>query len=106
LPRGGKRQNAGRPKVERKQVIADGAHVIWLLEQLNRPAKASDSYEVQQWRVLTEAKDVNVRGMNRRNLYDRVYGKPVQPVAHGGEVEHFHSLSDKLKKARERSSNR
>jgi hypothetical protein len=104
VPRGGKRANAGRPKLKRKQVIADGAHLAWLLEQLNRPAQAKDPYEVQEWRKLFEAADLNIRGINRRNFYDRVYGKPVQPMEHGGEVEHVHSLSEKLKKARERSS--
>jgi hypothetical protein len=83
--RGGRRPGAGRKKRQPlpQTSTASRGHLAWLLEQLNRPAKASDSFEVQEWRKLTEAADVNCRGQNRRYLTDHVYGKPVQMIAHG-----------------------
>lgn len=53
-----------------------------LLEALNRPRHENDSYEIQQWRKLTEARDINIRGLYRWRLFEHSEGRSIQTVNH------------------------
>jgi len=51
-----------------------------LLEALNRAAAPADSFEVAQWRLLSEAQDLRIRLDVRKYLYDKRDGKAAQPI--------------------------
>lgn len=82
---GGKRPGAGRKPAPAIPPLADKASAARILEALNRPEKADDSYEVQQWRELSEAKDLRIRLDVRKHLYDKRDGKATQPVEVAGK---------------------
>jgi hypothetical protein len=63
--------------------VADKGAAARILEALNRPEGPKDSYEIQQWRLLSEANDIRVRFDVRKYLYDKRDGKAVQPVDFG-----------------------
>jgi len=86
--RGGARAGAGRKPGVKLPSVADRAAAGRILEALNQPAKASEAYEIAQWRLLTEAQDVRVRLDARKYLYDKRDGKATQPIDHGGQMEH------------------
>jgi hypothetical protein len=84
MARGGKREGAGRKPGVAVPPVADKECAARLLEALNRPAdKLKDSYEVEQWRLLSEASDIRVRLDVRKYLYDKRDGKAVQPMDFG-----------------------
>lgn len=91
MPRGGKRDGAGRkphPELPAMPVgehpgpttAADRSCAARLLEALNREASPEDSYEIKEWRKITEAVDVRVRFDARKYLYDKRDGKAIQPI--------------------------
>ena len=88
MPRGGKREGAGRKPGVKLPEVADRAAAGRILEALNQPAKEKEPYEIAQWRLLTEAQDIRVRLDARKYLYDKRDGKATQPIDHGGQMEH------------------
>lgn len=88
MPRGGKREGAGRKPGVVLPPVADKTAAGRLLEALNREKKADDSYEVKQWRLLSEAQDLRLRLDVRKFLYDKRDGKATQPIDHGGTLDH------------------
>jgi hypothetical protein len=87
MARGGARPGAGRRPGVNLPKAADKEAAARILKELNREPKADDSYEVQQWRLLSEAKDLRIRLDARKYLYDKRDGKATQPIDHGGSVE-------------------
>lgn len=82
MARGGARSGAGRKPGVKLPGVADRDAAGRLLEALNRPekkGKTGDSYEIQQWRALTEAAELSIRLKARIYLYDKRDGKAVQP---------------------------
>jgi hypothetical protein len=80
---GGARPNSGpRPGVRLPHVV-DKGWASTLLAALNRKASKKDSYEIQHWRMLTEAEDLGTRFRALTYLYDQAHGKATQPVDHG-----------------------
>lgn len=95
MAKGGRRPGAGRPP---KVAVPDSGKpgpvspqdrdcAKRLLEALNRPARtapdkdgAADSFEVAQWRLLSEAQDLRIRLDVRKYLYDKRDGKAAQPI--------------------------
>ncbi len=78
---GGTRDGSGRkPKIEPPTASHGRDWARMVLEQLDRPAKPEDSYDIQQWRLLTEAKDLRIRLDARKILIAYLFGKPVQPI--------------------------
>ncbi len=78
---GGARSGSGRKAAVEPPTASHGRD--WareLLEKLNAPAEAKESYELQQWRVLTEAQDLRIRLDARKILAAYLFGKPVQPI--------------------------
>lgn len=51
-----------------------------LLVVLNQEESKGESYEIQQWRILMEAKDLRIRLDARKYLYDKRDGKATQPI--------------------------
>ena len=86
--RGGKREGAGRPKGQSLPGCADKEAAGRILEALNRPEGKDDSYEVKEWRKLSEAQDLRIRMDARKYLYDKRDGKATQPIDHGGTLDH------------------
>lgn len=95
MAKGGKRPGAGRPpKAALPEAPKPGPVTQQdrecakrLLEALNRPEKLTpddkgpaDSYEVVQWRLLSEAQDLRIRLDVRKYLYDKRDGKAAQPI--------------------------
>jgi hypothetical protein len=99
--RGGKRDGAGRKPGVVLPKAADKEAAGRILEALNREAESRDSYEVRQWRMLTEAQDLRVRLDARKYLYDKRDGKATQPIDHGGSME-THIIFDTPGPKRER----
>lgn len=84
MARGGKRLGAGRKAGVELPAVADREAAGRILEDLNRLGDAKDSYEVQQWRLLSEAQDLRIRLDARKYLYDKRDGKATQPVEVAG----------------------
>lgn len=87
MPRGGKRPNSGPkrkliPQSDVPQVPASKTESQLLLEALDRPAQANDSYKVQQWRQLTEAQDLTVRERSRWKLFEHAHNRAMSTVNH------------------------
>jgi hypothetical protein len=87
MAKGGRREGAGRKPGVVLPKTADKESAGRLLKALNVPATAGESYEEQQWRLLTEAQDLRIRLDARKYLYDKRDGKATQPIDHGGSVE-------------------
>lgn len=108
MPSGGARPGSGPKKKERPPVPETKRESEILLEVLNRPAQPTDSYEVQQWRKLTEAKDLNIRGTYRWKLFEHARGRAIHTVNHLHDkpiqVEHTLLLAEEIREARQRSS--
>lgn len=83
MARGGRRPGAGRKPGVKLPEVADRNAAGRLLEALNRAEKKDDGYEVEQWRMLTEAKELRIRLDARKYLYDKRDGKAVQPMDFG-----------------------
>ena len=83
MARGGKRAGAGRKPGVKVPDVADRNAAGRLLEALNRAEDKADSYEVKQWRLLTEAQELRIRLDARKYLYDKRDGKAVQPMDFG-----------------------
>jgi hypothetical protein len=88
MARGGKREGAGRKPGVALPPVADKTCAGRLLDSLNRKEASDDSYEVQQWRLLSEAQDLRIRLDARKFLYDKRDGKATQPIDHGGNLDH------------------
>jgi hypothetical protein len=84
MARGGKRQGAGRKPGVELPAVADREAAGRILEALNEPAKPDEPFEVQQWRLLSEAQDLRIRLDARKWLYDKRDGKATQPVEVAG----------------------
>jgi hypothetical protein len=78
MPHGGKRRGAGRKPGPTIPPLRDKECAARLLAALNQKASRDDSYEVRQWRVLTEAQDLRIRLDARKYLYDKRDGKAAQ----------------------------
>lgn len=106
MPRGGKRPNSGPKRKILPEIPVDTRKSAVLLEALNRPKQENDSYEVQQWRRLTEARDINVRGLYRWRLFEHSEGRSIQTVNHLHdkpiEVNHTFNLAEVIAKGRSR----
>ena len=110
MPRGGARPNSGPkkkiiPEIPKGEIEGKRKSTL-LLEALNRPGKQNDSYEVKQWRRLTEAKDINVRGRFRWLLFEHSEGRSVHTVNHLHdkpiEMNVNLSIAEVVRKVRER----
>lgn len=88
MAKGGRRPGAGRPP---KIAVPDSTKpgpvspqdrdcAKRLLEALNRAGAVTDSFEVAQWRLLSEAQDLRIRLDVRKYLYDKRDGKAAQPI--------------------------
>lgn len=110
MPRGGKRPNSGPKRKILPEIPVDTRKSAVLLEALNRPKREDDSYEVQQWRRLTEARDINVRGLYRWRLFEHSEGRSIQTVNHLHdkpiEMNVTLSLATEIQKARQRAKER
>lgn len=110
MARGGARPGAGRKPKPKLPKVDTKNRAIELLEALNRPAKPSDSYEIQAWRVLTEANDLRIRLDARTRLDDKAFGKAVHTVNHLHdkpiEMNVTHSLSERFRIAMEKAEKR
>jgi hypothetical protein len=112
--KGGKRAGSGRKKREAPVQFIDGRsvtgkdHAQWLLDQLNGDyePKREETIEVAGWRRLWDSLDKRIALETRRYLYDKAKGKAVITVNHLHdkpiEMHHTFSLSDRIKRARER----
>jgi len=85
---GGKRDGAGRKPGPALPAVPDKTCAGRILEALNEPAVAAESYEEAQWRLLSEAQDLRIRLDARKYLYDKRDGKATQPIDHGGNLDH------------------
>lgn len=105
--RGGSRPGAGRKPKPKLPAIDTRARGLTLLDALNRPAELTDSYEVQQWRILTEAQDLRVRLDARTRIDDKAHGRAVHTVNHLHdkpiEMNVTVTLSEAIQKARKRA---
>ena len=78
---GGSRSGSGRKRGIEPPTANHGRD--WaraMLERLNKPAEAKESFETEQWRLLTEAQDLRIRLDARKILCAYLFGKPVQPI--------------------------
>lgn len=107
MPRGGARPNSGPKKKHIPEVPVERRKSEILLEALNRPADPKDSYQVQEWRKLTEAQDLNVRATYRWKLTEHAWGRAVHTVNHLHdkpiEMNVTVTLSEAIQKARKRA---
>lgn len=91
MPKGGKREGAGRKRLPRADRVVGMQVAGDLIAALhgNKSGKKKDSVEVDGWRELWEAKDLRIRLDARKYLYDKRDGKATQPVDQGvtGVVE-------------------
>lgn len=85
MARGGKRPGSGRKPGVKLPDARDRDCAARLLEALNEPAKPKESFEIAQWRMLTEAEELTIRLRARMYLYDKRDGKAVQPVDFGSK---------------------
>ena len=83
MARGGRRPGAGRKPGIKLPEVADRNAAGRLLEALNEPAKGEEPYEIQRWRLLTEAPELRIQLDARKYLYDKRDGKAVQPMDFG-----------------------
>lgn len=125
MPRGGKREGAGRKKVERptnasvaSRVLAQAkAEQLWLaLIDLERRRlginKSGDLSEAEKGAITGPDYQGRFSIIPLTNLLryleDRAFGRPVDTVNHLHdkpiEMHHTFSLSDRIKRARERAA--
>jgi hypothetical protein len=78
---GGARSGSGRrPSLEPPTPAQGRDWAREILAKLNAPKEAKESYELEAWRLLTEAQDLRIRLDARKLLYSYLFGKPIQPV--------------------------
>ena len=107
MPRGGKRPNSGPKPKPKTPDVRDKGCAAHILAALNRPAHSGDSFEVQRFRAIDNA-GVGPSLDLRKYLYDKRDGKAVHTVNHLHdkpiEMNVTFSLSDRIKRARERAA--
>jgi hypothetical protein len=77
MPPGGKRQGAGRKKIERPEEVRDKGAAARIINALNRKPDPKEPYEIQKFREIDNAGPKESREL-REWLYDKRDGKAAQ----------------------------